>query len=68
MAATSVDDLLRRFEILGILLRLDGKIWPTMFRCATSSKPELEAMRRIENVVRLGRVESIERQRVVLQH
>lgn len=68
MAATSLDDLLRRLEGLGILLRLDRKIWPTMFRCATISKAELGAMRRIENVVRLGRVVSIERQRVNLQH
>lgn len=59
-AATSVDDLFVRLEACGNLLRLDPSVRPTMYRCATVSQPELEQLRRIDDVVRLGRVQSIE--------
>ena len=35
---------------------IDPTVEPTMYRCATSSQTELESLRRIKNVVRLGRV------------
>ena len=54
--AENVDDLFARLEASGQLLRLDPTITPTMYRCATVSDRELESLRRIENVVRKGRV------------
>jgi hypothetical protein len=54
--AENVDDLFRRLEASGQLVRLDPTVEPTMYRCATVSEPELDSLRRIENVVRLGRV------------
>ncbi len=57
------------FELLakdGMLLRIDESVTPTKFRCAIVSRTELEQLRRIENVVRQGRVERIERDRIVL--
>lgn len=65
-AATSVDDLFDRLEVCGTLLRLDPSVQPRMYRCATVSQPELEQLRRIEDVVRLGHVQSIEPTAVVL--
>ena len=65
-AANSVEDLFERLEAGGNLLRLDPTVRPTMYRCATVSTAELTQLRRIENIVRLGRVESIEPHKVTL--
>nr|WP_221382892.1 NAD(P)-binding protein [Actinoplanes polyasparticus] len=64
--ATSVDDLFRRLEQDGRLLRLDPDVTPTMYHCATVSRQELTELRRIEDVVRLGRVQHIGSDRVTL--
>ena len=63
-AAAEARDLTDRFERLeasGRLMRIDPGVWPTMFRATMLSQPELEDLRQIEDVVRLGRVRSIER-------
>jgi len=65
-AATSVADLFERLEACGNLLRLDSSVQPTMYRCANVTKTELEQLRRIRDVVRMGRVERIEPGKVVL--
>jgi hypothetical protein len=65
-AATSIDDLFDRLEACGRLIRLDPAIRPTMYRCATVSAAELEQLRRIRHVIRLGRVQRIEAGRIVL--
>ncbi|GIZ47655.1 hypothetical protein CKM354_001074000 [Cercospora kikuchii] len=68
MLATSTDDMFDRYEASGQFLRLDEEVWPTMFRCATISRAELEELRRIKNIVRSGRVLSIEVDKVTLEH
>lgn len=65
--AESVDDLFRRLEERDQLLRIDPSVEPTMFRCATVSTLELQRLRRIRDVVRLGHVLRIERDRLVLE-
>ena len=65
-AATDVADLFERLEDCGNLLRLDPAVQPSMYRCANVTKTELEQLRRIGDVVRLGRVRSIEPGKVVL--
>lgn len=57
--AASIPDLFNRLEDAKILMRIDKSIKPTMFHGATVSDLELEELRRIKNVVRLGRVKSI---------
>jgi len=42
-------------------------VTPTAYRCATVSRPELEQLRRLPNVVRQGRVRAIERRRILLE-
>lgn len=64
--ATSVDDLYLQLEAFGCLLRIDQDVVPTMYRCAIVSQHELEKLRTITNVVRMGYVESIEPSRVTL--
>ena len=66
-ASESVQDVFARASAEGLLLRIDDNIKPTMFRCATVSLSEIAALRRIENVVRMGRVQSISQQRVTLE-
>ena len=68
VGAESVDDLLRRLEAHGRLVRIDPDVEPTMFRCATVSAGELAELRRIRDVIRLGRVRSVGRERLVLEH
>ena len=57
--AESAGDLFARLEANGHLIRLDKRVEPTMYRCATVSTSELEQLRSIENVVRRGRVRAI---------
>lgn len=64
--ATSVDDLFDRLEDAGYFLRLDTDVRPSMFHGATISKLELAELRRISDVVRLGRVQAVEADRIVL--
>jgi hypothetical protein len=65
--AGDVTDLFGRLEACGQLVRLDSAVEPTMYRCATVSQAELGSLRRIENVVRLGRVVHIAADRIVLE-
>ena len=65
-AAASVSDLFERLEAKGALLRLDPQVRPTSYRCATVSAGELLLLRQIEDVVRLGRLRTIEPERIVL--
>ena len=66
-AATSVDDLFRRLEERGQLIRIDEQVDPSMFRCATVSEWELHRLRTIRDVVRLGHVRRIEPENIVLE-
>ena len=61
-----MEDLFNRMEACGRLVRLDPDVRPTMYRCATVSRPELEQLRRVKNVVRLGRVQCIDAAQIVL--
>jgi hypothetical protein len=65
--AESLPDLFDRLEAKGCLMRIDASVDPTMYRCAILSQAELSELRRIEDVVRMGHVESIEPGRVTLE-
>lgn len=62
----SVDDLFDRASAAGVLLRIDEDIRPTMFRCATVTRSEIAQLKRIRDVVRMGRVKRIEPGRVIM--
>ena len=62
----SVADLFLKLEARGQLLRLDANIQPGMFHGAVVSQAELTELRLIKNIVRLGRVQRIEKDRIVL--
>jgi hypothetical protein len=66
--ADSIDDLFERLEASGRLVRIDPA-WPaTMYRGTMLSRRELDALRQITDVVRLGRVRRVEADRIVLEH
>lgn len=66
--ATTAEECLARLEQSGALMRIDPSVTPGAYRCATMTPSELAQMRRVTNVVRLGRVQSIEADRIVLDH
>lgn len=66
-AATTIDDLFDRLEAKGVLLRIDPTVRPKMFHGATVSQLELAQLRRIKNIVRLGRVQRIEKDQIILE-
>jgi hypothetical protein len=65
-AATSTADLFARLEACGVMLRIDPTRTPTMFHFATVTKAEVEVLRRIRNVVRMGRVQAVAVDHMVL--
>jgi hypothetical protein len=64
--ATSLDDLFQRLNAAEQLLRVDEEVTPTMYKSATVSADELAQLRRIRDVVRLGRIRRIEGSAIVL--
>ncbi len=65
--ASSSGDLLERLEASGRLVRIDPSRQTTMYRGTMLSAHELDAVRQIEDVVRLGHVRRIERDRILLE-
>ncbi len=66
--ATSITDLFDRLEAAGVLLRLDKSVRPTMFHGATISQEELKQLQRIKHVIRKGRVQRIEKDKIVFRN
>jgi len=63
----SVEELFSRLEDAGALLRIDPAIRPTMYRCATVTRLELEQLRRITDIVRMGHLLRIDADKMVLE-
>lgn len=64
--ASDIDDLFLRMEASGQMLRIDRSRTPRMFHYATVSEGEVELLRQIKHVIRLGRVRAIESDALVL--
>ena len=64
--AESTAEMFARLEPHGVYARLDPEVEPDVFRGATLSAGELESLRRVSNVVRLGRVRRIGTDSVML--
>jgi NAD(P)-binding Rossmann-like domain len=66
-SGTDIEDVFGRLEASGRLVRIDPA-WPArMYRGTMLSADELDTLREIGNVVRLGRVLRIETDRIVLE-
>ncbi len=65
-SAESLDDLFLRLEAAGVMLRIDTNLMPTMAKTPTLGVWELDLLRTIENVVRLGHIKQVTRREIVL--
>jgi hypothetical protein len=65
--ADSVRDLCLQMESIGSWMRLDSNVWPTMFHGAIVTQLEMEKLRGINNIVRLGRVQHIDAHRMQME-
>jgi len=63
--ATSPDDLFLRLEEAGVMLRIDRSVTPTMAKTPTLAQWELDRLRTIENVVRRGHLQHVDKGRLV---
>lgn len=63
--STSVADMFDRVEQAGIFVRIDESVRPSMFHGATISDPELEELRGVKNVIRMGRIQRIEPDQII---
>jgi hypothetical protein len=64
--ASAVGELFARLESEGIFLRIDPHVVPTMFRGAVVSESELNLLRQVDDVIRMGHVRGIERSEILL--
>jgi hypothetical protein len=67
-AAESLDDLFLRLEAAGVMLRIDRDVMPTMAKTPTLAAWELELLRTVEHVIRLGHVRHVSRSEIILDH
>jgi hypothetical protein len=65
-AAASLDSLFLALEDAGIMLRVDPAVTPTMAKAPTLGAWELELLRSVTDVVRLGHLVSVDRGRLEL--
>lgn len=66
-AADTAEDLFMRLEACGVMLRIDPDATPSMFHYATISQGEVDILRQIKNVVRMGHVETIDKDGMTLK-
>ncbi len=64
--AESPDDLFLRLEAAGVMFRLDARVVPTMAKTPTLGAWELDLLRTVENVVRLGHIKHVTQHEIVL--
>ena len=65
--SSSIEDMFARLEKAGVFLRIDTNVQPEMFHGATVSQLELTELRKVKNIVRKGKVTSIESNIIVLE-
>lgn len=65
--ASSLDDMFLRLEAAGVMLRIDRDVTPTMARTPTLGSWELDLLRTVERVVRLGHLEGVSKAELVLR-
>jgi hypothetical protein len=63
--AATPDDLFLRLEAAGVMLRIDRSVTPTMAKTPTLARWELDRLRSIDDVVRLGHIQRVEPSRLV---
>jgi hypothetical protein len=65
-SAESLDGIFLRLEAAGAMLRIDRNVIPTMAKAPTLAAWELELLRTIDNVIRLGHIKHVTRREILL--
>jgi hypothetical protein len=65
--ARSPDELFLHLETAGVMLRIDPKVVPSMAKTPTLGRWELDLLRTIERVVRLGHIREVNSGEIVLK-
>jgi hypothetical protein len=64
--SSTVAEYCEKMEASGMWHRIDPEIWPTRFHAAVCSRKEMDALRQVRDVVRLGHVRRIQADRMIL--
>ncbi len=64
--ADSLEELFLRLEDAGVMIRIDPTVTPTMAKTPTLGEWELDLLRTIERVIRLGHIRHVTRREIVL--
>ncbi len=62
----NIEEVFEKVAATGQLIRFDPEVIPTMYRCATVTQAELEQLRKIPNIIRMGRVQQIDKTKIHL--
>ena len=62
--AKTLEEVMVRLEERGVVLRIDRTVTPTMAKTPTLATWELDQLRTLENVVRLGHLQTVDRGRL----
>ncbi len=65
--ADSLDEMFLRLEAAGVMLRIDTGAVPTMAKAPTLGRWELDLLRTVEHVVRLGHIRHVAEGEIVLE-
>jgi len=66
-SSKTIEEYCLGLEKSGYLTRLDENVQPSQYKCATVSDDEIQQLRRIEHIIRLGRVSHLKKDRIELQ-
>ncbi len=64
VGAQTLEEVFLRLEELGVMLRIDRTVTPTMAKTPTLATWELDQLRTLENVLRRGHIQTVERGRL----
>ena len=64
----SLEDMLTQFEKTKFFMRIDEEVTPTGFKCSTVNASELMLLRKVTNVIRRGRIESLQTDKIIFEN
>ena len=67
ISAKDVNEAYLLLEEIGYFMRLTKDIWPTKMRAATLSTKEMETIRTLTDIIRLGRIDRIENDAIIFE-
>merc|ERR1712168_833539 len=67
-SVTTMDEVFKRCEEDKVFMRIDKSVNPTKMRAATVSPREMEKISSIKNIIREGRIEKIEKDKIIFKN